>query len=58
MGRARQQKARDKNKNSLPQTPRKDIATDDQDIEIAKEIGDFYELKSKIGFPPTEVNRK
>lgn len=58
MGRARKQKARDKNKNSLPQTPQKDIAKDDQDLELAKELDDLYELKAKPGFPPTEVNRK
>lgn len=58
MGRARKQKARDKNKNSLPQTPQKDIAKDDQDLELAKELDDRYELKAMPGFPPTEVNRK
>ena len=58
MGRARKQKTRDRNKNSLPQTPRKDIATDDQDLEFAKELDDRYELKAKPGFPPTEVDRK
>lgn len=57
MGRARKQKARDKNKNSLPQTPRKDIATDDQDLELAKELN-LYDLKGKLGFPATEVKRK
>ncbi|WNF37228.1 YfhD family protein [Bacillaceae bacterium IKA-2] len=57
MGRARKQKTRDKNKNSLPQTPQKDIATDDQDLELAKEMN-LYDLKGKLGFPPTEVDRK
>ncbi|RXJ02768.1 YfhD family protein [Anaerobacillus alkaliphilus] len=43
MGRARKQKARDKNKQSLPQTPRKDIATTDDDLQWAKEIDGKYD---------------
>lgn len=58
MGRARKQKTRDKNKNTLPQTPKKDIATDDQDLEFAKELDDRYELNAYEGFEPTEVDRK
>ncbi|MCD8501974.1 MAG: YfhD family protein [Bacillaceae bacterium] len=58
MGRARKQKTRDKNKNSLPQTPKKDIATDNSDLEIAKELDEVYELNAYQGFEPTEVVRK
>ncbi|WP_078427976.1 YfhD family protein [Alkalihalobacterium alkalinitrilicum] len=58
MGRARKQKARDKNKAGLPQTPKKDIKTDDQDLELAKELDDRYELKARPGYSPTEVERK
>ncbi|MBU9712145.1 YfhD family protein [Evansella tamaricis] len=58
MGRAHKQKARDKNKQKLPQTPQKDIAADDQDLELAKEVDDLYELKARPGYSPTEVRRK
>ena len=58
MGRARKQKTRDKNKNKLPQTPRRDTATNDDDLEFAKELDEVYELKAKPGFVPTEVDRK
>ncbi|UTW70624.1 YfhD family protein [Anaerobacillus sp. HL2] len=43
MGRARKQKTRDRNKNSLPQTPEKDIATSDEDLKWAKEIDGKYD---------------
>ncbi|MDQ0255684.1 hypothetical protein J2S74_003066 [Evansella vedderi] len=58
MGRARKQKARDKNKQTLPQTPRKDIATTNEDLEVAKEVDDLYELKARPGYSPTKVIRK
>ncbi|MDG5788416.1 YfhD family protein [Evansella sp. AB-P1] len=58
MSRARKQKARDKNKSKLPQTPRKDIATDDSDLEVAKEVDELYELKARQGYSPTKVIRK
>ncbi|WP_139193733.1 YfhD family protein [Anaerobacillus alkalidiazotrophicus] len=58
MGRARKQKARDKNKQSLPQTPKKDIATTDDDLEFAKELDDRYQFESQPGFGPLGVNRK
>ncbi|MFN7252029.1 MAG: YfhD family protein [Anaerobacillus sp.] len=45
MGRARKQKTRDKNKNSLPQTPKKDIATTDDDLQWAKEIDGRYDVR-------------
>lgn len=57
MGRARKQKTRDKNKNKLPQTPRREIATDDSDLEFAKELDEVYDLNAYQGFEPTEVNR-
>lgn len=58
MSRARKQKARDKNKQTLPQTPRRDIATSDEDLELAKELDELYELKARPGHPPTKVIRK
>ncbi|WP_184664180.1 YfhD family protein [Texcoconibacillus texcoconensis] len=58
MGRARKQKTRDRNKQDLPQTPRKDIVTDDQDLELAKELDKQYDLKSKPGFSPTEAMKE
>ncbi|WP_078553547.1 YfhD family protein [Bacillus alkalicellulosilyticus] len=58
MGRAHNQKARDKNQGKLPQTPRKDINTDDSDLELAKELDDRYELKARQGFGPLELKRK
>ncbi|WP_100831894.1 YfhD family protein [Alteribacter populi] len=60
MGRARKQKTRDKNKQSLPQTPKKDIAGNQrqEDVELAEEVDDLYELKARPGYVPTEVNRK
>ncbi|ADU30593.1 YfhD family protein [Evansella cellulosilytica] len=58
MGRAHKQKARDKNKQTLPQTPKKDIARDEQDLEVAKEVDAIYELHSNPGYSPTKVMRK
>ncbi|MFA9556954.1 YfhD family protein [Evansella sp. AB-rgal1] len=47
------------NKNKhYPQTPKKDIAKSDQDLEVAKEMDEMYELKSRIGYSPTKVVRK
>lgn len=54
----RQHKNRDKNTSKLPQTPRSEIANRDDDLELAKELSDRYNLKAKPGFPPTDVNRK
>ncbi|RBW68007.1 YfhD family protein [Bacillus taeanensis] len=58
MGRAQNQKARDKNKAKLPQVPRSQIVKDDEELEIAKELDAQYELERKPGFPPTGVRRK
>ncbi len=59
MGSTRNRRARDKNKQTLPQTPKKDIASDDSaDLEVAKEVDDLYELHSRPGYGPTEVERK
>ncbi|WP_416148684.1 YfhD family protein [Salipaludibacillus sp. HK11] len=59
MGSTRNRRPRDKNKKSLPQTPKKDIATDNSpDLEIAKEMDDLYELHARPGYSPTEVERK
>lgn len=54
----RHHKNKDKNSKKLPQTPRNQIAHSDDDLELAKELSDRYELKAKPGFPPTEVERK
>ncbi|WP_280770423.1 YfhD family protein [Salipaludibacillus daqingensis] len=58
MGSTRNRRARDKNKQKLPQTPTKDIVRDDSDLEIAKELDDLYDLHANPGYPPTEVERK
>lgn len=59
MGSTRNRHARDKNKQTLPQTPKKDIASDQsEDLEVAKEMDDLYELHARPGYAPTEVVRK
>ncbi|MGO4889092.1 YfhD family protein [Anaerobacillus sp. MEB173] len=58
MSRARTRKARDKNEAKLPQTPKKDIATANDDIEIAQEVSEQYDLEVKPGFQPTAAKRK
>ncbi|WP_257347922.1 YfhD family protein [Pseudalkalibacillus decolorationis] len=49
--------ANDKNSKTLPQTPKKDIVQNNDEIELAKELTAHYNLKAKPGFPPTEVER-
>ncbi|WP_179295639.1 YfhD family protein [Bacillus sp. FJAT-45350] len=58
MSRARKQKARDKNKARLPQTPDKDKLTSNDDLELAKEVADEYQYEQKPGFPVTGVDKK
>ncbi|MBM7645974.1 hypothetical protein JOD45_002199 [Scopulibacillus daqui] len=58
MGRSHHRKKRDKNKQDLPQTPKYEKNPDGQDLELAKELSDRYELKAKPGFPPMDVDRK
>ncbi len=40
MGRGQKQHARDKNKASLPQTPKREIVSDGRDIEFSQELAD------------------
>jgi hypothetical protein len=59
MGKADNQKTRDKNKAKLPQTPGKDIVQGArEDTEFANELNDRYELERKPGFAATGVKRK
>ncbi len=58
MSRARTRKPGDKNQKTLPQTPRKDIATSNDDLELAKEVASEYQFEQKPGFPPTAVEKK
>jgi len=45
MGRSRGQKARDKNKNSLPQVP-KNLKSDGLDVEYSRELADHEDLEA------------
>ncbi|GAA0480379.1 YfhD family protein [Salinibacillus aidingensis] len=47
MGRGQSQKPRDKNKQKLPQTPRRDIASDGLDIEFSQELADHDDLEAQ-----------
>lgn len=47
MGRAHNQKARDKNKQKLPQTPKREIASDGKDIEFSQELADQNDLEAQ-----------
>ncbi|SET33403.1 YfhD-like protein [Salinibacillus kushneri] len=47
MGRGQRHKPRDKNKQKLPQTPRRDIASDGRDIEFSQELADHDDLVAK-----------
>ncbi|MBU8905810.1 YfhD family protein [Desertibacillus haloalkaliphilus] len=58
MGRAHDQRPRDKNKATLPQTPRRDIAKTNDDLELAKEVNELYDLEAKPGFDVTAAKRK
>lgn len=58
MGRDNHNSKRSKNKKDLSMTPKRDIATDDSDLEIAKELTDMYNYEVKPGFVPTGVERK
>ncbi|WP_102027440.1 YfhD family protein [Salirhabdus sp. Marseille-P4669] len=44
MGRAQSQRTRDKNKASLPQTPKYEIASDGRDIEFSEELADHDDI--------------
>lgn len=61
MGRGQKTRVnRDKNTSTLPQTPKalKRPYGEAEELEIAKEINDMYELKAQPGYSPTEVVRK
>lgn len=54
MGRGQSQKPRDKNQSKLPQTPRKDIAKSNEDLELAKELDERYDIKEMLGEQNTD----
>lgn len=61
MGRGQKTRVnRDKNANTLPQTPKelKRPYNQGEELEVAKELNEMYELKARPGYGPTEVERK
>lgn len=59
MGRGNHNQSKDNNESQLPQTPRYDIKQPgSSDTELAREMGDLYEVERKPGMPATGVRRK
>jgi hypothetical protein len=61
MGRGQKTRTtRDRNASTLPQTPKQQKRPYDQgeELELAKELNEMYELKAQPGYAPTEVKRR